>query len=1049
MAKKMNLLLTLSLAVICLAALLLGLTLPLNATPAQAAEFEYVKSSAASFTISETPVVLVGKGTDNLYYAMTANGTSLKSTAVTIEGDKITSAITNDMLWIVEKNGYFYRQFKNVGQSKYLYCASKWSVSLNATASPFYNDLELMCNNPDDTYVYINQSTVATSTTTSTKYEVYVQTEKQTSATEKTITFNKGSENATGTMADAKWDTANGAYALPACTYTNQYYLFKGWKVGDSEEVKEAGETITLTEDITLTAVWEYNAWNITFKMDGKADVVKQVVKGNSYYMPNFTGIFSSSDVPDGQLFAKWQDADGNYYANGTNYTFDKDMQLTPVFANKVTISFDFNGGHANSSNPTSFPETKTYEYAAGSVQKITTYYNPEKTNYILTGWKCGDLVVKSGVEFTVADEDMRFVAQWRYDGIILTFNDGTNTSNVELTSGTTSYTIAVNDPAAPEGQKFLGWQIAGDESGTLYSKSGANKTITIAGDEMTLNAVYRNLKTYTVTLHYGETTKELQFTEDTQNIQFNSSTFTANEMGTIDGDHIFDGWYKEATFATQMSTSYLTADDSFENLHLYAKVSAYFHVLFDYGFKAAASDETNIIVDKRAVEGGTGVTALNKASGSDYHAKEKYTLVGWTTTEGGDVVYAANDRTFITTACTLYAVWDYDYYVITLTVNADEPINLTAEVLKSATKYTLGEVIASLSADDQAKLSIAHKTINWVCVDDDYRAIKLTDELAYKKDVEFSGTFVDVIYTITVTNMGGDNLVISGKYGDLVTAPDTTRAGYEFKGFKLNGQDYTFTTMPGENIEVYCQYEALDSTLTFDTGDGGSTIAAITAKSGSIVDKPADPTREGYVFVKWQMGGKDVAWLVKDGTSQNPEYYINMPGGGATLVAKWNLIAEGLAALKTAKLAELDAYITQKGVELPASYANAINSATDEDGVNAAYDAAVAKADEMAANIAEVNAAITALSGKKGAELFTAIKAVEAKLAALTEAELEQVDVSGYNAAKTAYEAYLTAAAADTEVAENMAAAAAAVKLATAVTAMAMLAFVLKRRMW
>jgi len=45
--------------------------------------------------------------------------------------------------------------------------------------------------------------------------------------------------------------------------------------------------------------------------------------------------------------------------------------------------------------------------------------------------------------------------------------------------------------------------------------------------------------------------------------------------------------------------------------------------------------------------------------------------------------------------------------------------------------------------------------------------------------------------------------------------------------------------------------------TVTFNTG-GGSAVASVTVKSGEKVTKPADPTKEGYAFVKWTLDGKD-----------------------------------------------------------------------------------------------------------------------------------------------------------------------------------------------
>jgi uncharacterized repeat protein (TIGR02543 family) len=67
----------------------------------------------------------------------------------------------------------------------------------------------------------------------------------------------------------------------------------------------------------------------------------------------------------------------------------------------------------------------------------------------------------------------------------------------------------------------------------------------------------------------------------------------------------------------------------------------------------------------------------------------------------------------------------------------------------------------------------------------------------------------------------------------------------------------------------MHAQWRAADEpppvqyTLTFDS-HGGSVMTAITAGEGTAVDKPADPTRDGYVFTGWysaETGGTRYTW--------------------------------------------------------------------------------------------------------------------------------------------------------------------------------------------
>ena len=70
-----------------------------------------------------------------------------------------------------------------------------------------------------------------------------------------TVTYDKGADAATGTMA-ADTDV-RGTYTVKAIGFTNDGYTFKGWKVGDTTQIVQPGDTINVTGDVTLTAQWE------------------------------------------------------------------------------------------------------------------------------------------------------------------------------------------------------------------------------------------------------------------------------------------------------------------------------------------------------------------------------------------------------------------------------------------------------------------------------------------------------------------------------------------------------------------------------------------------------------------------------------------------------------------------------------------------------------------------------------------------------------------------------------------------------------------------
>ena len=122
--------------------------------------------------------------------------------------------------------------------------------------------------------------------------------------------------------------------------------------------------------------------------------------------------------------------------------------------------------------------------------------------------------------------------------------------------------------------------------------------------------------------------------------------------------------------------------------------------------------------------------------------------------------------------------------------------------------------------------------------------------------------------YTVTVKSENGKaDITITQDYGTAITAPaDPTREGYQF-----NGWDKAFpTTMPAENLTITAKWKVNSYTITFDT-TGGSEIAPITQDYGTAIVAPADPTREGYTFIGWDM-----------------EIPTTMPAENITLKARW-----------------------------------------------------------------------------------------------------------------------------------------------------------------
>lgn len=110
---------------------------------------------------------------------------------------------------------------------------------------------------------------------------------------------------------------------------------------------------------------------------------------------------------------------------------------------------------------------------------------------------------------------------------------------------------------------------------------------------------------------------------------------------------------------------------------------------------------------------------------------------------------------------------------------------------------------------------------------------------------------------------------IVVGPEGMMICPPEPpTREGYAFMGW----EPPIPAIMLEYNMTCVAQWEPYTFTITFDS-DGGSAVAPITQDVGTEVIPPADPTREGYIFMGWM-----------------PELPATMPVYDLTCVAQWDI---------------------------------------------------------------------------------------------------------------------------------------------------------------
>ncbi len=95
-------------------------------------------------------------------------------------------------------------------------------------------------------------------------------------------------------------------------------YTFVGWK--DGEKVHQAGETITVTGDMTLTAVWDIRSFTVTYVLLNGETRTETVDYGKTVTL--------GEEPRTGYTFVGWKDGEKVYHA-GETITVTGDMTLT------------------------------------------------------------------------------------------------------------------------------------------------------------------------------------------------------------------------------------------------------------------------------------------------------------------------------------------------------------------------------------------------------------------------------------------------------------------------------------------------------------------------------------------------------------------------------------------------------------------------------------------------------------------------------------------------------------------------------------------------
>ncbi len=216
----------------------------------------------------------------------------------------------------------------------------------------------------------------------------------------------------------------------------------------------------------------------------------------------------------------------------------------------------------------------------------------------------------------------------------------------------------------------------------------------------------------------------------------------------------------------------------------------------------------------------------------------------------------------------TLTAQWEADVFTVTFVTGTGTEI---------AEKHVYGEAITL--PGEGGKISKTGYSLSGWQISGESDAYKPGTEYIVMSEVTFTAVWTVNQYTISFDPDGGSAVdPITQDYGSKVEKPeDPTKEGCTFMYWAKDGKEYAFGTMPAEDITLTAVWKANQYTITFDS-NGGTAVNPITQDYGTLVKKPADPTKEGYRFVCWEKDGEEYAF----GT---------MPAEDITLTAVWETL--------------------------------------------------------------------------------------------------------------------------------------------------------------
>lgn len=555
-----------------------------------------------------------------------------------------------------------------------------------------------------------------------------------------------------------------------------------------------------------------------------------------------------------------------------------------------VNVSFDPNGGGGTAPGDISYFAGGSFLFPDGT--------ELDREGYMFIGWgdtetayQDGGTVYQSGDALVLANpgEDKVYYAQWAE--VLTVSYDLSGCPGLppeagkflKKTDGMAEAAAAEADGISWTGRDFLGWsRVRGSDTDII--RPGDSFTI---AEDTTLYAVWKK-RDYTISFHDNGAIEPSGIADMNGTI---GDTLNIPSVDLLRDYYIFKGWNDQSDGSGSINCSnggsLTIGEDTPENLILFAKWedAPVYTLKFSKG-----SDDVLGSLPSQGTYYGDGLNnqvSLPKAR----LTRNGYTFSGWSTSEGGSVVYPDEGSFTITGDTTLYAVWTAGIFTLDYDFNGDGDA-----VHGSVPDSVQGSLVSGTAAAEQGKMYREYyRFVSWNTRADGNgvtyvpgAVIPLDHNMTlYAKwepvpplSVIYHKNCEDGLITVPVDSKSyyADGVHQSGN----VSMEQPVRFGYRLAGWNTSedgtGTGYTFgeAITVTENIDLFAMWERGTYTLTFKKGHSsttGTAPAAVKSPSDKAVILPNQGglKRKGYEFTGWNTSADGKGTYYAAGT----EYFI------------------------------------------------------------------------------------------------------------------------------------------------------------------------------